>query len=196
MQDLTDGAFLPLNIPDGISEELDQSDYGYSWRDLGPFTAPSKQPLFHAIHRKYNLTSVNENHQLVFNRPQCYELLEQFKAMQDLLLFLIYSVSAPPIHMTQYSELRISNGQRMRNFYKNHSADLLIIFNSKTSSQTGEDAFVCVFLLPRLGWAASYYCVIIWEFEELIMTHLYKLQEAELYREFLFVWFGKKMTTD
>lgn len=196
LKEISGGELLNLNIPPNLSENLDKEDFGYSWVQLGPFTSPAEQALFRAIGQKFNLTSKDVNGKLVFNRPQCRSLEVKIHECQKLLLFLLKTAPAPPLRMKQYIDMRISNSQRPRNFYKDHGRNLVIIFDSKTTSQTGQDAFVCAYLPPRLARALDYFMVLVPELEYVMAAHLYPSESKDLYKEFLFVSFGKRFTAD
>lgn len=195
LKEISGGKLFPLKIsPDDDGEEFVQEEYGYSWLKNSCLTQWAGQELYELI--RSNLVERTKDGEAVFNRVKCHALEVKLHLCRKLIFFLVISAVAPPVDTQKVLDIRIVNGERQRNLFKICGKSLLIFIESKSISQATLDSFECNHIPPRLSRALDYFMVLTQVSERIIGKQLYSCSSSELYRQYLFVSFGRRLTVE
>jgi len=197
MHDLSGGKPIKHSIPSEHVDDLSSTGRGKSWTQAA-YTEPRDHALMHSmvLQDLWNLSSVDDNGHLVWNKIACRDFMRKAADIVDLIITLVHIGSGPPLRGEEIVRDQISNGIQPRTIYLAFGQIIAIRRHSKDTNAKGMDPFNVCYFPQNLTDAICYYILVIRPLERLIAHHLYQDEIAvQTYDLFLYVKHGKRMTS-
>jgi hypothetical protein len=189
------GTIIPFTILDDIEDTLTNTHRDYSWLHNGKFTE-HPNPLL----KKYledpdeKLAYIGPDGHFHFDGGQSREIMEDMSFINQGLCMLSDTVNSQALRGTTLADLRISNGSRRRNHVRHHGQNRHILQYTKTSNSLQMDSYLPILVAPELQRLEDMYLVILRPMEETIAYALWGQSSRMLYREFMFVQMGVRLS--
>jgi len=198
MHGLSGGNPVKYSIPEKHVDDLSSMERGKSWMHSS-YTEPREHALMQAMVREgqWNLTWVNEDGSLTWNKAACTEFMEKTSKIIDLIIALVHMGSGPPLRGEDVVRDQIRNGIQPRTLYLCFGQMVAIRRHSKDTNSKGIDPFNVCYFPKSLTDAICYYLLVIRPLETLVAKHLYEDEaKVEQYNLFMYVRRGERMTSN
>ncbi|KAI0945186.1 hypothetical protein AcW1_001468 [Taiwanofungus camphoratus] len=190
---LTCNTDIPINVPDNLTEDMTDRSIGLSWIQK-PNLTEKKYPLLEILfqHPDYKIAYVDRAERFHWNVLELIRLQREFAEINKELAILTHMLPAPPPRGTEFADTRLSNGQIMRNIFKDFGS--WIIHHRIKTSETMESLSWVPTLCPvKLGKLLDWYCLVIRSVEAMFAEVIDGPTSKALYEEFLYVHNGRQM---
>jgi len=197
MHDLSGGKPVKYNIPEKHVDDLASMERGKSWMHAS-YTEPREHALMRAmvLEGRWNLTWVNEDGSLTWNRTACMDFMEKTSEIIDLIITLVNMGSGPPLRGEDIVRDQIRNGIQPRTLYLCFGQMVAIRRHSKDMNSKGIDPFNICYFPKSLTDAICYYLLVVRPLETLMAKHLYEDEaKVQQYNLFMYVRRGERMTS-
>ena len=187
---------IPTNIPEDLTEDFTDKRIGASWVDPTKFTEGVKLPLLKTLleHPTHPIGSLDAFGTLQWFIGNLIHFQRIFNELNALLSVLCFIVPAPSPRGTEFMDTRICNTQISRNVFKNFGT---WIFHQvvKTTTILDRLAWVPILCPPELGNLLDRYILLVRPVEAIVTHLLQGPQSHALYKEFLWVQRGSRVTS-
>jgi Superfamily II DNA helicase len=193
VKELCHGKTIDVTIPDNVPDDMSENKRGYSWLDNGTFVK-NRALLDILMHIPGLKVAQATQGGLVFNTSYMQYFMSKASDIQDNLSVLCDATPGQTARATEFIETKIRNSNRPRNFFRRHGADWIIIRRVKSESMMRKEVFIPKKVPPELQELLDFYLLVIRPIEIDFAYHLWGIDTATLYHEFLFVRSEKRTT--
>jgi hypothetical protein len=189
------GSPIPFEIPDDIQDDMTDTRRGHSWLQHGCFTK-EPNPLFQRYldDPEEKLAYIGPDDKFHVQSGRALEVMEDMEFINIGLCCLHNQVNAQAYRGTSLSDLRLRNSYRLRNHNRHHGRSRHILQCTKTTNTHDKDIFLPILIARRLQRLDDMYLVILRPMEEILAYALWGKTSWKLYREFMFVQMGQRLT--
>jgi len=189
------GSLIPYAILDDIKDDMTNTRWGYSWlHDQCYIKEPNPLMRRYLEDPEEKLAYIGPDGKLHINGHHGCEIMEDMKFINEHLCFLYDQVNSQGIRGTSLTDLRISNGSRRRNHHRHHGRTRHILQYTKTTNNWEMDIFLPILMAPAIQHLDKMYLILLRPMEEILAYALWGKQSYRLYREFMFVQMGHRLT--
>jgi hypothetical protein len=193
VKELCHGKTIDVTIPDNVPDDMSENKRGYSWLDNGTFVK-NRALLDILMHIPGLKVAQVTQGGLVFNTSYMQYFMGKASDIQDNLSVLCDATPGQTARATEFIETKIRNSNRPRNFFRRHGADWFIIRRVKSESMMRKEVFIPKKVPPELQELLDFYLLVIRPVEIDFAYHLWGIDTATLYHEFLFVTSEQRTT--
>ncbi len=196
MHDLTGGVLLQHSIPDKLVDDMSCDAAGYSWLKNASFANKDMELLQYLMaDKQYNL-SLLDGLDIHWNHVGVQRFMTRAAEINQMLSILNHILPSQPPRGTEFMDVRICNGLRMRNLFYSHGNWWFIMQYHKSTNVRGQDQFVPMLIPKSLAQILVYYLIHIRPVEAFFAGILWGAEAEKNYREFLYMQNGKRVTSE
>lgn len=186
---------IKTNIPSQLTEDFTNDNIGHSWLHPTKYTTQPLPLLEHLLANSSTAPArVDPSGLLQWVPSRVAKYRRLFDDINELLSVLCFIIPAPPPRGTEYMDTRISNGQISRNVFKNFGT-WFVHRMVKTTTLTGSLSWIPVLCPDKLGSLVDRYLLLVRPVECIFTEVLSGRESLEIYKEFLWVQNGNRVTS-
>ena len=189
------GSPIPYSIPEDIEDDMTIIAQDYSWLHAGQYTQESNPLIQRYLEDgKERLAYVGPDGRFHFHGGRSREIMQDMSFINQGLCLLHDQANSQAIRGTSLADLRIANGFRRRNHFRHHGQTRHIIQYTKTTNNRQMDLFLPILMAPEIQRLDEMYLILLRPMEEVLAHAIWGSKSRTLYREFMFVQMGQRVT--
>jgi hypothetical protein len=197
MKSLCRNKEFPLDIEDGLVDNMSNATYGYTWVD----SVKCVDDMALMKHLMSNTEGdgpckMGLNETIIWDTAWQLSWMRKAGELNQLMANLHHTVPGQPSRIAELCDFRLRNGFRGRNIFYNHGDIWLITRRVKSETLVQHEEFIPVKLPPELCQLYKIYFAIIRPVEVDFARRLWGSNIAALYHEYLYVIDGVRLLED
>jgi hypothetical protein len=184
-------------IPKDLKDNMNDTTMGVSWLDAARFTETVNPLLKHYLDDpECHIAYIGPDGHFYFHPGPAMEFMEDCSYINSRLCMLNAQANSQNTRATAHIDTRIRNGHRRRNHYQDAGQLRCAIQQSKNSHNRNMDVFIPILIAPEIQVMEETYLIFLRPVEEAIALSLWGNSSRMLYREFLYVQMGLRVSPE
>jgi hypothetical protein len=190
------GLEIKYHIPTDLVDDMNDTTAGMGWLDGGKFTEEDNPLMKHYLDGAHSdLAYLGPDGRFYFHIEPALDLMRDFTFINQRLCILNAQVNSESTRATSHIDTRIRNGMRRRNHGRDGGRHRNVIQQSKNSHNRHMDVYIPILIASDVQVIEEIYLIYIRPVEEAIAMSLWGNGSRMLYREFMYVQMGLRLTS-